>query len=168
MEICKQKNFFVIKVSLPWEWYGTFDETLHYKSLPLPPFSTNNQTGRGILNPQHTLLEALAALRVWKAFIASRVQPKASFFCWSVRNLCITWYKPPIIPSKTQKPHNSLGFWGISHCSIAITIPYPLPPLVLLWHGCNIPLQLALHHNFTPLTNKQWASNIPTTKDRSY
>ena len=43
MKICKQKNFFVIKVSLSWEWYGTFDEILHYKSFLLPPFSTNNQ-----------------------------------------------------------------------------------------------------------------------------
>ena len=44
MEICKQ-NFFVIKVSLPWKWYGTFDEILHYNSFSLPPFSTTDQTG---------------------------------------------------------------------------------------------------------------------------
>ena len=46
MKIYKQKNFFVIKVSLPWEWYGIFDEILHYKSFPLPPFSITNQTDR--------------------------------------------------------------------------------------------------------------------------
>ena len=46
MKICKQKNFIVIEVSLPWEWYGTFDETLHYKTFSLPPFSTTNQTAR--------------------------------------------------------------------------------------------------------------------------
>ena len=46
MNICKQKNFFFIKVSLPWVWYGTFNEILYYKSFTLPPFSTTNQTGR--------------------------------------------------------------------------------------------------------------------------
>ena len=45
MEICKKKAFFVIKASLPWEWYETFDETLHYKLFPLPLFITTNQTG---------------------------------------------------------------------------------------------------------------------------
>ena len=40
------KNFFVIKISLPSERYGTFDEILHYKSFSLPPFNTINQTGR--------------------------------------------------------------------------------------------------------------------------
>ena len=45
MKIGKQKIFFVIKVSLPWEWDGTFDETLHYKLFALPLFSTTNQMG---------------------------------------------------------------------------------------------------------------------------
>ena len=46
MEICKQKYFFVIKVSLPWESYGTFDEILYFKSFSLPLFSITNQTDR--------------------------------------------------------------------------------------------------------------------------
>ena len=46
IEICKRKQIFVIKVSLPWEWHGTFDEILHYKSFPFPPFSTTNQTSQ--------------------------------------------------------------------------------------------------------------------------
>ena len=44
MEIYKQKNFFVIKVSLPLEWYGTFDKIFYYKPFSLLPFSTTNQT----------------------------------------------------------------------------------------------------------------------------
>ena len=46
MEIYKQKNFFVIKVSLLWEWYETFHKILHYKLFSLPPFNTTNKTGR--------------------------------------------------------------------------------------------------------------------------
>ena len=46
MKIYKQKNFFVIKVSLLWEWYETFNEILHYKSFLLSSFSTTNQTDR--------------------------------------------------------------------------------------------------------------------------
>ena len=46
MEICKQKNFFIIKVLLPWKWYETLDEILHYKSFSLLPFSITNQTDR--------------------------------------------------------------------------------------------------------------------------
>ena len=48
MKISKQNNFFVIKVSSPWEWYWTLDEILHYKSFSLQPFSTINQTGRNM------------------------------------------------------------------------------------------------------------------------
>ena len=36
----------MIKVSLPWELYETFDEILHYKSFSLPLFNTINQTSR--------------------------------------------------------------------------------------------------------------------------
>ena len=46
MEICKKKNFFVIKTLLSWEWYETFNKILHYKSFPLPQFNTTNQTSR--------------------------------------------------------------------------------------------------------------------------
>ena len=38
------KNFFFIKVSLPWEWFGTFDEILYYKVFLLSSFTTTNQT----------------------------------------------------------------------------------------------------------------------------
>ena len=59
MEICKQNNFFVIKVSLLWECYGTFDEILHYKSFPLLLFNTPNQTGRKITMSILNLLIAI-------------------------------------------------------------------------------------------------------------
>ena len=40
------KILFCDQSSLSWEWYGTFDESLHYKLFPLPSFSSTNQTGR--------------------------------------------------------------------------------------------------------------------------
>ena len=43
MKICKHKNFFVIKVSSPWQWHETFDKILHYKLFSFSPFSTSNQ-----------------------------------------------------------------------------------------------------------------------------
>ena len=43
IEICTQKIFFVIKVSLPWKWYETFTEILHYKPFLLPQFNSTNQ-----------------------------------------------------------------------------------------------------------------------------
>ena len=46
MENCEEKNFFMIKLSLPLEWHDTYHEKLHYKSFSFPPFSTDYQTGR--------------------------------------------------------------------------------------------------------------------------
>ena len=46
MKIYKQKDFFGVKVSLPLEWYETFDKILHYKSFSLPSFSTTTKRKR--------------------------------------------------------------------------------------------------------------------------
>ena len=66
MKICK-KNFFVIRVSLPWEGHETFDEVLHYKSFSLTSFSTTNQIRLCTSDPQ-TLLrwEILYGNRIMK------------------------------------------------------------------------------------------------------
>ena len=61
MKIYKQKNFFVIKASLPWEWYGIFDEILNYKLFSLPPFITINH---------HLLLLTKWAERVCVGYLA--------------------------------------------------------------------------------------------------
>ena len=59
-ENLQTKNFFVIKVSLSWEWHETFDEILHYNSFSLPPFDTTNQTRRYRKIIQWTLINNIA------------------------------------------------------------------------------------------------------------
>ena len=39
-------NYFMIGLSLPYEWHETYHENSHYKSFSFPPFITDCQTNR--------------------------------------------------------------------------------------------------------------------------
>ena len=52
----------MIKVSLSWEWHGTFDDILNYKSFSLPPFNATNQTNHYYFFPKNLYQTSLKNL----------------------------------------------------------------------------------------------------------